>query len=187
MQITILYGAIREGRLSIRAAKAVERALKATGKADIRLIDIRAFGLPVMENRLKDTPEPLPSVLEISQALQSADGIVFVSPEYNNSYSGAFKNAVDYFTFEWAKKPIGIVAASAGKMGGINASNLMQLLVLAIGAYAMPTKLLVPELAHSLDDEGVAQNEALQKGIDKFATEMIWFTEAIKTQKEKNA
>jgi len=186
LKVTILYGAIRDGRLSIRAAKAVEKALLETGKADVTFIDIKAYGLPVMTSRLFETKEPTSSLNEISKALSEADGIVFVSPEYNNSYSGAFKNAVDYFTKEWFHKPIGVVAGSNGRQAGINASNLMQLLVLAIEAFPMPYKLLVPELQNSLDEEGNPQNEIIARNIKKFISEYLWFVEAISSHTKKN-
>jgi NAD(P)H-dependent FMN reductase len=184
-KITILYGAVREGRLSIRAARAIEKALKASGNADITFIDIKDYNLPVMEARLKDIADPPAGLLDISEKLQDADGILFVTPEYNNSYSGALKNTIDYFTKEWAKKPIGIVCGSNGKQGGINASNLLQLLVLAIGAFPMPYKLLVPELHLSLDEEGNPQNEIMEKNLKRFTEEYLWFVEAISTQNRK--
>lgn len=184
-KITILYGAIREGRLSIRAAKALQNALQQSGKATVTFIDIKDYNLPVMEARLKDMENPPAGLLEISNALETADGILFVTPEYNNSYSGAMKNCIDYFTKEWAKKPIGICCGSNGKMGGVNASNLLQLLILAIGAFPMPYKLLVPELHLSLDENGVPQNEIMQKNLDRFVSEYLWFVEAIATQHKK--
>lgn len=184
-KITILYGAIREGRLSIRAARALESALKASGKAEVTFIDIKDYNLPVMEARLKDMDNPPQNLLEISDALSTADGIVFVTPEYNNSYSGALKNAVDYFTKEWAKKPIGICCCSDGKQAGINASNLLQLLVLAIGAFPMPYKLLVPNLATTLDEEGNPQNEDIVKSLTKFTDDYLWFVDAIASKKKK--
>lgn len=184
-KITILYGAIRDGRLSIRAAKALENVLTATNNVEVNLIDIKDYNLPVMERRLKDMDNPPESLLTISKALDEADGIVFVSPEYNGSYSGAFKNTVDYFTKEWAKKPIGICAVSAGRLGGVNASHKLQSLVLAIGAFPMPYKLLVPELEKSLDEAGNPQNEIMQKNLNRFIEEYLWFVEAITTQKKK--
>jgi azobenzene reductase len=184
--ITILYGAIREGRLSIRAAKAVETALLKTAGVNVTFVDIKDYNMPVMEARLKDMENPPAYLLEISKKLEEADGIIFVTPEYNNSYAGAFKNCVDYFTKEWAKKPIGIVCGSNGKQGGINASNLLQLLVLAIGAFPMPYKLLVPELHLSLDEDGVPQNDIMAKNIDRFVSEYTWFMEAIANHKNKN-
>ncbi len=185
LKITILYGAIREGRLSIRAARALEKALKESGKAEVTFIDIKTYNLPVMEARLFEMKNPSASLLEISNALSSADGIVLVSPEYNNGYSGALKNTVDYFTKEWSHKPIGIVAGSNGRMGGINASNMMQLLILAINAFPMPYKLLVPELHLSLDEDGNPQNEIIAKNIKRFVSEYLWFVEAISNQVKK--
>ena len=186
MKITILYGAIRNNRMSIRAAKAVETALKATGRAEVTFVDIKTYELPVMEDRLKDMSNPPDRIVELGKILEASDGIVFVSPEYNNSYSGAMKNCVDYFTKEWFHKPIGVVTASSGIQGGINASNLLQLLILAILGYAMPTKLLVAEVEKNLDENGVPQNEQLAKRINGFAKDFLWFTEAIVNQKKNN-
>ncbi len=183
--ITILYGAIREGRLSIRAARALQTALNDSGKAKVTLIDIKDYNLPVMERRLKFMDDPPAGLLDISDKLSSADGIIFVTPEYNNSYSGALKNAIDYFTKEWAKKPIGIACGSNGRQGGINASNLLQLLVLAIGAFPMPYKLLVPELDKSLSEEGEPQTDIMAKNLDRYVEEYLWFVEAISTQNKK--
>lgn len=184
-KITILYGAIREGRLSIRAAHAIKNALEQSGKAEVTFIDIKDYNLPVMEQRLKDMENPPANLLELSDKLMSADGIVFVTPEYNNSYSGALKNTVDYFTKEWGKKPIGIVCGSNGKQGGINASNMLQLLILAIRAFPMPQKLLVPELDKSLDENGKPLNDIMAKNLDRFVEEYLWFVEAISTQNNK--
>lgn len=184
-KITILYGAIRDGRLSIRAAKALNNALLQSGKADVTFLDIKDYNLPVMEARLKDMANPPENLLQISNALQSADGIVFVTPEYNHSYSGAFKNTVDYFTKEWAKKPIGICCSSDGRWGGINASHHLQLLILDIGAFPMPDKLLVAELPKSLGEDGNILDEGVKKRVDKFVKDFLWFVEAISTQNKK--
>src|SRR5690606_20754545 len=117
-----------------------------SSKADVTFIDVKDYDLPLMENRLKDMKDPLPDVVRVGEMIERADGIVFVTPEYNNSYSGPMKNTVDYYTKEWSKKPIGIVCASDGWQAGTNASNLLQLLILAINAFPMPTKLLVPHV-----------------------------------------
>lgn len=177
LNITILYGCVREGRQSVRAAKAVLNALKITGKATINFIDLKEeqYQLPVMTHRLKDMEHPLENAVRISELLRKSDGIIFITPEYNNSYSGALKNAVDYFTTEWSKKPIGIVCASNGRQGGINASNLTQLLILALNAFPMPYKLLVPELETSIDIEGKALTEIMQQNIDHFVHEFFEF------------
>ena len=98
LNIAIVYGAVRKGRISIRAVKAVANALQQTGKASVTIIDIKDYDLPVMEERFKDMEQTHDGLADISKKLWAADGLIFVTPEYNNSYSGALKNTVDYFT-----------------------------------------------------------------------------------------
>jgi chromate reductase len=66
-----------------------------------------------------DYPQP---GLDLKQAIEAADGILFVSPEYNRSIPGALKNAIDWGSRPWgtnsfARKPTGIVGASPGGIG----------------------------------------------------------------------
>jgi azobenzene reductase len=113
--------------------------------------------------------------------------MIFLSPEYHGSYSGALKNAVDYFTAEFKRKPIGVVAVGSGRFGGINASTEMQQLVLSLGAYPMPYKLLVPHVQHAFDEKGELKDDQLGKGMDKFVTEFVWLSEAILDKKKKQS
>ncbi len=174
-KIGVIYGAVRKGRKSIRAAKALVQALEKKPGVDVHLFDIREYGLPVMESRLKDMTDPPPLLLEISRQIQSMDGLVFMTPEYNNSYSGALKNFVDYFTQEWAKKPIGISCVSSGKMGGVRAAGHLQMLILGINARPMPYQWLVPLVDQNLDDQGNILQEALEKSLDRFVSELLEF------------
>ncbi len=174
-KIGVIYGAVREGRKSYRAAQALIHALEKQPEVEAHLMDIREYGLPVMENRLKDLANPPQILLDISQKIKDMDGLVFMTPEYNNSYSGALKNFIDYFTFEWAKKPIGISCVSSGKMGGVRAAGHLQMLILGINAFPMPYQWLVPLIEQNIDDRGTILLEALEKSLDRFVQELIAF------------
>lgn len=174
-KIGVIYGAVRKGRKSIRAARALVQALENREGVEVHLFDIRDYGLGVMESRLKDMSDPPPLLVEISEKIKSMDGLVFMTPEYNNSYSGAMKNFVDYFTFEWAKKPIGISCVSSGKMGGVRAAGHLQMLILGINALPMPYQWLVPLVEQNLDDQGNIQQEALEKSLERFVSELLDF------------
>nr|WP_254455789.1 NADPH-dependent FMN reductase [Paeniglutamicibacter quisquiliarum] len=63
-----------------------------------------------------------PDGTAFKQAVESSDGILFVSPEYNRSIPGALKNAIDWGSRPWgansfACKPSGIIGASVGAIG----------------------------------------------------------------------
>lgn len=74
--------------------------------------DVEAQGLPE-------------SVVALREAIRGADGVLFSTPEYNNSMPGVLKNAVDWVSRgkdqPLAGKPIALVSASNGGMGGARA------------------------------------------------------------------
>jgi chromate reductase len=64
-------------------------------------------------------PEP---AQKLAEAVRAADGVIFVSPEYNFSIPGGLKNAIDWVSRvpnqPFAGKPIALISATAGLLGG---------------------------------------------------------------------
>lgn len=121
LKIAIVIGSTRPGRRVEPVAQWVlEQAQKRTDAA-FEIVDIRDFDLPVL-----DEPVP-PSQGKYTQAHTKAwsvkvdtyDGFVFVTPEYNHSISGALKNAIDFLYREWNNKAARFV--SYGTTGGVRA------------------------------------------------------------------
>ena len=71
-------------------------------------------------------------------------------------------------------------------MGGINASTEMQQLILSLGGYPMPYKLLVSNVQHAFGENGELKDDFLAAGMDKFVTEFVWLTSAIIDRKQKD-
>ncbi len=183
MNIVVILGSVRIGRETHRVAKYLTEKLKAKASAEVHLVDLIDYPLPIMAEtygKLEELPEGL---IELQQLLQKADAMVWVSPEYHGSCTGALKNMLDYFWAEFHRKPIGVAAAASGKMGGINASTAMQHLVLSIGGYAMPLKLIVPFVDKAFDANGAPINADTEMGFAKFSEEFLWFAEAIVAKK----
>lgn len=185
MKIAIINGSVRKGRQSHRAAYYVANTLKKQN-IETDLIDLTEFPLPIMGG-----PDTNKNAGNISFRLEKADALILVTPEYHGSFSGVLKNALDYFTPEFHKKPVGVVAASGGRMAGINASTQLQHVILSMGAYPMPLKLLVPEIHNAFDDDFIPQDEKIITNAGKFLNELLWFTDAIlrkkKVEKEEAA
>ena len=117
LRIGIIIGSTRPGRKGEAVAKWVaELAKKRTG-VEYELVDIKDYNLPLLD-------EPIPPsqgkyskehTRVWSAKIDSLDGYVFVTPEYNHSTSGALKNALDFLYKEWNNKAAGFVAyGSAG-------------------------------------------------------------------------
>ncbi|MCW3124691.1 MAG: hypothetical protein JWO03_349 [Bacteroidetes bacterium] len=185
MNILIISGSVRTGRKSHDVAVELAKRFKQHGCSSTQIIDLATYNLPVLEEQYGESENKIKGLDDIQQKLDQADAMVFLSPEYHGSYSGALKNAVDYFSAEFKRKPIGVVAVGAGRLGGINASTEMQQLVLSLGAYPMPYKLLVSNVQYAFDEKGELKDDQLSKSMDKFVTEFVWLTDAILDKKKK--
>lgn len=182
MRVAILLGSARAGRQSHKVAYYLEKNLKERG-IETDLIDLAKDSLPILEERVGHHPQLPEKIQNISDRLNEADALLFVTPEYHGSFSGALKNALDYFWAEFHKKPIGVAAVSSGKMGGINASTQLQHVILSLGAYPLPLKLLVPEIHSTFNDDFEPLNEGIKRLVHKFLDEFLWFADAMYQKK----
>lgn len=187
MKIVVLLGSIRIGRHTHKAANYLTQCLQQhSAVTQVYLWDLATQPLPMMETPIEPNSVQKNTTQQLSELLTDADGIVLVSPEYHGSYTGVLKNALDYLGIEFKSKPVGIAVTGSGKMGGINASVQMQHLVLSMGCYPMPQKLIVPFVDTAFNNNEQPQSQSLTNAFDKFVAEMIWLTEAIANQKNKD-
>ncbi|MGS2762267.1 NADPH-dependent FMN reductase [Sinomicrobium sp. M5D2P9] len=182
MKITIVIGSVRSERHSHRLAYFIKQQLSVKG-IDTDIIDLSITPLPVYGMDQPDTAHIAP----IGRKLGQSDALILVTPEYHGSFSGALKNMLDYYWSEFQKKPIGVATASSGKMGGINASSQLQHVILSLGAYALPLKLLVPEIHRAFDDTNVPLQESVTGNTEKFLHEFLWYADAIFHKKARES
>ncbi|MFO0618828.1 MAG: NAD(P)H-dependent oxidoreductase [Polyangiaceae bacterium] len=121
MKIGIIVGSTRPGRKAETVAKWVLGIANERRDAAYEIVDIAAFGLPLLD---EPTPPSMgkytkPHTLAWAAAIAPLDGFVFVTPEYNHSVPAALKNAIDFLYAEWNKKAAGFVGY--GSAGGTRA------------------------------------------------------------------
>ena len=179
MKIVVISGSVRIGRETHQVAEYLTAKLQENTSVEVHLVDLMNYPLPIMAETYGNLQQMPKGLKELQVLLQTADAMVWVSPEYHGTCTGALKNMLDYFWGEFHRKPIGVAAAATGRMGGINASTSMQQLVLSIGGYAMPLKLIVPFVDKAFDGKGVPIDGDVENGFVNFAEEFLWFAEAI--------
>ena len=185
-KIAIISGSARLGRQTPKAVDHLAIVLESSDQVEkVTILDVLDYNFPIMEERRGKNPNQPERVDEFGDILDEADALVFASPEYNGSFSGALKNTTDYFYKEYSKKPIGIMMVSAGARGGINASHDLQKYILGIGAFPMPYKLSVGNIFKLFDEAGNMTDERMEASFQKFADELLWLTEGINYVKNK--
>ena len=117
LNIGIILGSTREGRLSPQVGEWVKTQADKRGDANYEIVDIAEFKLPF----LGTTDGTEPGIAAWNEKLASLDGFVFIVQEYNHSITGALKNALDFAREAWNNKAAGIV--SYGSVGGARAAE----------------------------------------------------------------
>lgn len=181
LNIPVLLGSVRRNRQSPKVARWLHRRLTAEGIAS-ELLDLEQLALPIMDERIRMRDDVPPGAKRLSEAIAAADGLVIVSPEYNNGYPGALKNALDYLLPELKRKPVGIVTVSAGGFGGISCLAQLRLVLLAMGAAPIPASLPVSRVGQSFSDDGPTDDDFAGR-TDRFLAELRWWTEAALRQR----
>jgi NAD(P)H-dependent FMN reductase len=119
LRIGIILGSTRPGRRGEQVAQWVLEQASKRDDAVYELVDLADFPLPHLDEALP--PSMGQYANEHTQAwaatVDSYDGYVFVTPEYNHSTSGVLKNALDYVYGEWNNKAAGFVSYGAAASG----------------------------------------------------------------------
>ncbi|MGF6757679.1 chromate reductase [Paraburkholderia sp. GAS42] len=115
-QIAVIVGSLRRDSTNRQLA----HALTSLAPADFSFDFVDIGGLPLYS---QDYDADFPPVArEFKQKIQAADGLLFVTPEYNRSIPGVLKNALDWASRPWGKnawgdKPGAVVGTSPGATG----------------------------------------------------------------------
>jgi NAD(P)H-dependent FMN reductase len=117
LNIGIILGSTREGRVSPQVGEWVKGIADKRGDANYEIVDIANFQLPF----LGTTDGTEKGIVDWNEKLASLDGFIFIAQEYNHSITGALKNALDHAREAWNNKAAGIV--SYGSTGGARAAE----------------------------------------------------------------
>lgn len=172
--IGIIIGSIREGRSGESVAQWVrEQADRRESGVDYELVDLKDFNVPLLEsatvpgaaNKKYDNQ----AVQAWSEKIDSLDGYIFVTPEYNHSVPGAFKNAFDALGAEWAAKPVAFVGYGAA--GGVRAVEHWRTIVSNFSMVDVRNQLDL-SLFTEFSAEGFAPNERREAELEAILTEL---------------
>jgi NAD(P)H-dependent FMN reductase len=160
LAIKIILGTTRPGRFGIQPAKwllnyaSSKYADQATFElVDLQEIDLPLFdepGMPAERNYIKDHTK------RFSAAVESADGFVMITPEYNHAPSAVLKNAIDYLYHEWAYKPVAFLSYG-GLAGGSRAVEIMRLVVAEPRMFDIYEQILIPNIWAGMNEKGEYQ------------------------------
>ena len=182
MNIEIVAGSPSKGSVTYRVALFLKKYLSTITEHTVNIIDVRDWQLPLLQQEVFRSVDQAPEALKpLAKRMFAANAFILVTPEYNGSYTPALKNIFDHFPKQ-AHKTFGIVTASPGALGGIRASQQIQLLINALFGIGSPYMLVTPYVDKKFDVEGNLVDSSFQKNVDVFVTEFLRLAENLATE-----
>jgi FMN reductase len=161
-----------------RSRAALRIALEGAEKAgaETRLLDLRELDLPLYN---PDDNEPTGSAAALIEACYGAEGLLWSSPLYQGTISGALKNALDWLHPLGERDPpylhdkvIGLISASGGTQG-LQAINTMEFAVRALRAWAVPYVVPVSSAARVFDGDGRVTDQGVERQLETLGVEVV--------------
>ena len=157
---------------------ALQRALEgaAAAGAETRLLDLRELDLPMYN---PDDDEPREAAADLIESCYAADGMLWSSPLYQGTISGALKNALDWLHVLGSRDPpylhdtvIGLISAAGGTQG-LQAINTMEFAVRALRGWAVPYVVPVGAAPRVFDSDGRVRNESVERQLEMLGAEVV--------------
>lgn len=149
---------------------------------EVEIYDIDEIDLYRADVDRVEQPEP---VKAFKQAIADADALLIASPEYNASFPGVLKNAIDWASRPLAEtplmqKPAAVMGASGGMSGTARAQAALLPVLTACGVLVMPKPgVLVRQAASLFDDNGRMTDPDTREQIRKQVASLVEWTRAV--------
>lgn len=166
IRLLVIPASARTGSLNVRLARHAENTARAAGW-QTRLLDLRALALPLYDGDLEAAEGVPAGARTLQQAIADSDAVLVVTPEYNGFPTPLFVNAFDWLSrlqaqdglpaglATTADRPVGLLSASPGPLGGLRAMNFVrQYLQMAFAMLVVPQQYALGKAHEAFDADG---------------------------------
>src|SRR3954463_8787525 len=156
-RIAIVVGSLRRDSINRKVARSL--CALAGERLDCDIVDIG--DLPLYNQDYDGAPEQPAPYRRFREEIAAADGVLFITPEYNRGVPGVLKNAIDvgsrpYGKSAWSRKTAGVVSVSPGVIGAFGANHhLRQSLVFLDMPTLQQPEAYIGGAATLFDEKGV--------------------------------
>ncbi|HET6747527.1 MAG TPA: NAD(P)H-dependent oxidoreductase [Candidatus Saccharimonadales bacterium] len=168
-KVAVFVGSLREKSSNKVLAHSLEKV--APEGMEFEYIDIR---LPLYSEDIENAGIP-DEVRTLKGIVESVDGVLFATPEYNRSVPGVLKNAIDWISrpygqSSFAGKPVGIVGSSMGPVGtALAQADLRRIMLFQNARVLGQPEVYVANAYEAFDEEGKV-SERWEKNFKEYMT-----------------
>ena len=180
MKIVGISGSLRKGSFNSALLRAAAGLMPSGAQLEIGSI----AGIPLYDGDVETAQGIPPAVQLLKNSIVEAQGLLLVTPEYNNSLPGVFKNAIDWLSRPgsdiakvFGDRPVGVIGASPGGFGTILAQNAWLPVLRTLGARAwFGPKILVSRAGNMFNEAGELTDETVRTQLRKYLAGFVDFS-----------
>lgn len=173
---------------------ALLRAAKPLMPGDVELQIETIHGIPLYDADLEATDGIPDRVSALKDAVAGAQGLILVTPEYNNSIPGVFKNAIDWLSRPpddikrvFGGKPVAVMGASPGGFGTVLSQNAWLPVLRTLGTNPwFGGRLHVSRAASVFGKDGRIAAAAVEKQLREFLAGFVAFVQSVERSRDRD-
>ena len=177
--VTLIVGSARRERFADALVPWLSRAVARHEGVRLEVVDVTSAGLDGRDMRPGGTPT------RAAATLREADAFVVLTPEYNHSFPGALKDAIDLHFGEWRRKPVGFVSYGA-RTGGAQAVEQLRQVFAELGAATVREAVLLMHPWNHLGDDGFEPPADVDAAADAMMAELHWWATALRAARVRD-
>ncbi|MEV1008884.1 NAD(P)H-dependent oxidoreductase [Streptomyces sp. NPDC049881] len=188
LKLAVLVGSVREGRFAPVVARWFAGRAAEHGEFTTEVIDLADYPLPLalpsVPPAIDPDPERPAALAGLTRALDEADAVVVLTPDYNRSFPASLKAAIDWHFTQWQAKPIGFVGYS-GLSGGLLAIEQLRQVFGELHAHTVRSAVTFPRYYLLFDEQGELREPTEPAGAAKrMLDELVWWGTALREARE---
>ena len=169
-----ISGSLRKGSFNTALLRAAQQA---AGEG-IEFESATLHGIPLYDGDAEAAQGIPDTVSALKERIVASDGVLLVTPEYNNGIPGVFKNAIDWLSRPasdidrvFGGRPVAVLGAAPGPCGtGMSQAAWLPVLRTLGTAPWFGGRMLVPHAGAAFDAEGRLVDEEARRRLTRFIT-----------------
>lgn len=177
-----ISGSLRTGSINSALLRAAAQLMPAGSKLEIASIK----GIPLYDGDLELAEGVPEAVQELKNRIAGVDGLLLVTPEYNNGIPGVFKNAIDWLSRPpgdiprvFRDRPVAVIGASPGGFGTVMAQDAWLPVLRTLGTSPwFGGRLMVSRAGSVFDAGGNLTDDKIREQLQQFMQGFVAFVES---------
>lgn len=185
-RILAFAGSARRQSLNKKLLAFAVHAVRNAG-LEVTLIELNDFALPLYHGDLEDADGLPANATRLIELVQTHEGLLIASPEYNSMFTPLLKNTIDWCTRgeenPFTGKVAAVISASPGALGGVRSMQHARHLLLHLGCHVVPAQCILPHADKAFDENGVLKDERGRQAAKSVALQLVQTTSKLNAER----